>query len=71
MAAVNKADTFQLYTRAIERKPLPEDPQTRADVEHVLEHGYIILPNCFSKAEAQEAKDEIIRLLEKDGQALT
>ncbi|KAI9881716.1 MAG: hypothetical protein M1823_006573 [Watsoniomyces obsoletus] len=35
----------------------------RADVEHVIEHGYVIIPNCFTKAQAQEARTEIDRLL--------
>ncbi|KAF2432123.1 phytanoyl-CoA dioxygenase [Tothia fuscella] len=40
----------------------PSNPQTRADIEHVLEHGYVILEDCFSKAEAEDAKKEIRRL---------
>ncbi|KAI1615603.1 hypothetical protein EDD36DRAFT_433196 [Exophiala viscosa] len=59
-------DTFKLYSQAIKRRPLPEDPITRADVEHVLEHGYIVLPDCFTAAEAKEGRNEIIRLLGKD-----
>lgn len=61
--ARDSSDTFNIYSRSIERKPLPEDPTTRAEVEHVLEHGYVIIPDCFTKAEAQEARDEIRRLL--------
>jgi hypothetical protein len=64
------SDSFEIYSKATERKPLPEDPALRADVEHVLKHGYVILPNCFSKAEAKEARDEIVRLLKKDGATL-
>ena len=45
------------------RKPFPSDPQTRADIEHVLKHGYVILPKCFTPAEAKEARDEIDTLL--------
>ena len=45
------------------RKSLPSDPQTRADIEHVLKHGYVILPKCFTSAEAKEARDEIDNLL--------
>lgn len=62
---VHMAD-FKLYSRIKERRPLPEDPLIRADVEHVLEHGYVIIPDCFTKAEAQEARDEIVRLLGKE-----
>lgn len=43
-------------------RPLPSDPRTRADVDCVLENGYIILENCFSMADAVEAKAEIDRL---------
>lgn len=68
--ALDVGDTFKIYSRASDRKPLPEDPALRADIEHVLEHGYVILPDCFSKAEAKEARDEIDRLLSKDGQPL-
>ncbi|KIV86231.1 hypothetical protein PV11_01856 [Exophiala sideris] len=59
-------DNFNFHSQAIKRKPLPEDPVTRADVEHVLEHGYVVLPDCFTKAEVREARNEIIRLLGKD-----
>ena len=41
---------------------LPQDPSDRANVQHVLRHGYVVLENCFSKAEADEAKAEIDRL---------
>lgn len=41
---------------------LPKDPQTKSDIAHVLDHGYVILENCFSKAEAVEAQEEIARL---------
>ena len=68
--ATNTSGSFNLYSRAVEKKPLPDDPVLRADIEHVLKHGYVILPNCFSTAEAKEARDEILRLLSKDGQAL-
>ena len=54
---------FRIYSRALERKQLPEDPKLRADIEHVMEHGYVIIPDCFTKAEAKEARDEIVRLL--------
>ena len=63
---IMSSDTFKLYSQAIKRKPLPDDPVTRADVEHVLEYGYVVLPDCFTKAEAKEARNEIIRLLGKD-----
>ncbi|KIW18123.1 hypothetical protein PV08_02411 [Exophiala spinifera] len=59
-------DTFNFYSRATARKPLPEDAGTRADIEHVLKHGYVVLPDCFTEAEAREARGEIVRLLGKD-----
>jgi hypothetical protein len=57
------SDRFDLGSRLGERIQLPKDPVTRADVEHVLDHGYVVIPNCFTKAEAKEARDEIVRLL--------
>lgn len=41
---------------------LPTDPKHRANVEHVLEHGYVVLKDAFSKQEAEEAKAEMRRL---------
>jgi len=41
---------------------LPADPKHRANIEHVLEHGYIVLENQFSKEEAEEAKAEMRRM---------
>lgn len=57
---------FNFYSKAVDRKALPTDPVMRADVEHVLEHGYVVLPDCFTKAEAKEARDEILRLLGRE-----
>ena len=68
--ATDPSAAFNIFSRAVERKALPDDPVLRADIEHVLEHGYVVLPECFTKAEAKEARDEIVRLLNKDGQAL-
>ena len=68
--APDASESFKIYSAAVARKPLPEDPSLRTNIEHVLEHGYVILRGCFSKAEAKEARDEIIRLLNKDGKAL-
>lgn len=47
-------------------RPLPTDPTDLANVQHVLEHGYVILTDQFSKHEALEAKHEIDRLSGKD-----
>lgn len=54
---------FDLISGSLQAKPLPSEPQLRSDIQHVLEHGYVIIPNCFSKQEAKEARDEISRLL--------
>ncbi len=58
--------SYDIYSKVVERKPLPDDPVLRADVEHVLEHGYVIIPDCFTRAEAQEAREEIVRLLGRE-----
>jgi hypothetical protein len=47
-------------------RPLPSDPKTRALAEQVLKQGYVIIPNCFSRAEGKEAIAEIARLSGKD-----
>ena len=60
------SETFQLLSSILPNKPLPSDPVTRANIKQVLEHGYVVIPDCFTKAEAQEAKDEIDRLLRSD-----
>ncbi|EFW16937.1 hypothetical protein D8B26_003747 [Coccidioides posadasii str. Silveira] len=57
------ADQFKhLRDIGMMRNPLPEDPVDRANVEHVLQHGYVVIENCFSKEEAEAAKAEIDRL---------
>ena len=54
--------TNQVPTVPFPTAPLPSHPQTRTDILSVLEHGYVVLPNVFSKAEAEEAKAELRRL---------
>lgn len=44
------------------QKPLPSNPQTLADIQHVLKCGYIILHNQFSPSDAAAARAEIARL---------
>jgi ectoine hydroxylase-related dioxygenase (phytanoyl-CoA dioxygenase family) len=58
-----RVEGFNFTSGILQGKPLPSDPVARADIEHVLEHGYVILPDCFTKAEAKEAREEIKRLL--------
>ena len=47
-------------------RPLPTDPSARALATQVLEQGYVIIPNCFSRKEGKEAIAEIARLSGKD-----
>ena len=57
------AADFQFYSATQSQKPLPEtDPSLRADIEHVLRHGYVIIPHAFTSSEAREARNEIHRL---------
>ena len=56
------AAIMELYEMFSKSKELPSDPVDRANVEHVLRHGYVVLENCFSKDEAEAAKAEIDRL---------
>ncbi|KAL1954876.1 hypothetical protein VTO42DRAFT_465 [Malbranchea cinnamomea] len=53
---------MEIYENYYKTKPLPSDPVDRANIEHVLKHGYVVLENCFSKEEAEAAKAEIDRL---------
>jgi hypothetical protein len=59
--------TFPYTTKA--HKPLPSDPLLRSDILHVLEHGYVILPDQFTSQVAQAAKSEIDRLSGKEAEA--
>lgn len=47
-------------------RPLPADPITRDRVERILEQGYVVIPNCFSREQAKEAVAEVDRLSGKD-----
>ncbi|KAI9148788.1 Tuberculostearic acid methyltransferase UfaA1 [Paramyrothecium foliicola] len=38
------------------------DARVQALIDHVNEHGYVIIPNAFDQAEIAEAKAEILRL---------
>lgn len=60
------SDPVLINSQLVEGRILPDDPVTRADIEHVLEHGYVILPDCFTKAEAEDARKEIQRLLGRE-----
>lgn len=54
---------FDFTAHYAARNPLPTNPQSRADIEHVLAHGYVILPQCFTPLQALEARTEIDTLL--------
>ena len=54
--------TMSPFASNLQKRPLPPDPQTRTDVDYVLENGYVILEHCFSIADALEAKAEINKL---------
>ncbi len=43
-------------------KPLPSDPILASYVAHVRKHGYVVIRNAFTVAEADAAKAEIDRL---------
>jgi len=51
-------------------KRLPASPQSRADIQHVEGHGYMVPENCFSPQEAEAAKAETERLSTKDGRTV-
>lgn len=53
-------ESYQSLTK--NSNPLPDEPVDRANVQSVLENGYVVLENCFTKAEAEVAKAEIDRL---------
>lgn len=48
-------------------RPLPTDPKSHALATEILQNGYAIIPNVFSKAKASAAIHEIQRLTLKDG----
>lgn len=41
---------------------LPDSAISCSDIKHVLEHGYVVLNDVFTKSDAEEAKAEIRRL---------
>ncbi|KIW76938.1 hypothetical protein Z517_09382 [Fonsecaea pedrosoi CBS 271.37] len=47
------------YSETFARRALSSDPAVRGNIEHFLEHGYVVIPRCFSADEAGEARDEI------------
>jgi hypothetical protein len=52
---------FNLFSEAPKRE-LPSDPTSCAGIQNVLAHGYVVLNDVFTKAEAEEAKAEMRRL---------
>ncbi|EEH03287.1 phytanoyl-CoA dioxygenase [Histoplasma capsulatum G186AR] len=53
---------MQLQALGMIKGNLPTDPVDRANVEHCLRHGYVVLENCVTKEEVTVAKAEIDRL---------
>ncbi|EDN05262.1 predicted protein [Histoplasma mississippiense (nom. inval.)] len=53
---------MQLQALGIIKGNLPTDPVDRANVEHCLRHGYVVLENYVTKEEVTVAKAEIDRL---------
>jgi hypothetical protein len=64
--AMAKQTNYTVYPDDIPRHEMPSDPRTRVDIEHVLEHGYVVLENVFTVVEAEEAKAELRRLSGSD-----
>jgi ectoine hydroxylase-related dioxygenase (phytanoyl-CoA dioxygenase family) len=67
---VKKGGSYVASYEAPENE-LPNNPQTRSDIQQVLERGFVILRDVFTLEEAEEAKQEIDRLSRKDGRAET
>lgn len=44
------------------QRDYPQNPVTQADIQNVLQYGYVVLEQVFSINEAEEAKAEIQRL---------
>lgn len=42
--------------------PLPEDPVKRADVESVLQNGYVALDNLLTEEDVQSLREEVDRM---------
>ena len=61
MTESNKA-TDPLGLFSYHSRPMPEDSQTREDIEHVLKHGYVVLKDVFTQEEAEEARADMRRL---------
>ena len=48
--------------KKLSRKPVP--PELQGVVDHVIEHGYVIIENAFTTAQTDEAIEELRRLAE-------
>lgn len=57
-----EAKVFQDYYHNRRDKELPQDSRYRALVQTCVRDGYVVIPNAFTEAEADEAKAEIDRL---------
>jgi len=51
-----------IFPGPVPENSLPQSPIDRANIEHVLKHGYVVLEDVFTKENAEEAKSEMRRL---------
>lgn len=42
--------------------PGDKDPSIQSHIDHILEHGYVILPNIYTRAQVLAANEELARL---------
>ncbi|KAK5988845.1 hypothetical protein PT974_10341 [Cladobotryum mycophilum] len=45
------------------------EPRVQQLIDHVVEHGYVVIPNAFSPLEIEEARAEVARLTSQGGPA--
>lgn len=57
---------FQKLVNFQHNPDLPEDPQTRADIEAVLKDGYVVMENFIPKEEVDAMNAEIDRMTGED-----
>lgn len=48
--------------KRLHRGSAPSDQRIQGLIDHVLEHGYVIIPGAFTSEEVREAKAELARL---------
>ena len=50
--------------RRLKKAPSSNEGRIQELVDHINEHGYVVLPNIYTQAEMEEAKAEVSRLEE-------